>query len=504
MQLFCRRLLPPLPYSWELSFSETTASPYTQLSLTTCNLANVPKLRDGHGHLGEIGGEESYQIADSLLLDEVDEEVAKAPRADAANGRFSSLAPASNVECKKAQRSSSACDMSEPAEDSSEKAGGDDRGHAELSTPEPHAVVMRVLQPPPCLGSTVCASLRLASNHIAFVEPRAFGGLSYLRALDLSLNHLTVLALAPDACSRLTTLVLSNNHLGPGLGSIKDLDSLCHLDISLNRLSSLEGIGKLCGLRALNASGNQLSGALPAEMRSMYRLLLCNLSHNKFSAGVQVLSHLKGLSTLRLCHNNLSPATLPPLANALGSLSLRRLTLYGNPLAMHPSYPASLQHVQPALAELDHMRLPGMLLSKGSMVSGTVSRKTLGEAVDSIAKAALLQHAVFNERHRNSHDMLLETLKKQRQAAIVALSEYRAVTGKAEANFRNGVNEAKRPRDRPTDVSDGGPMAIIDRMLSARQQLLSSEKISLGRYRDALRASTLEVEASLSAVVDAP
>lgn len=169
------------------------------------------------------------------------------------------------------------------------------------------------------------------------------------------------------------------------------------------------------------------------------------------------------------------------------------------------------------------------------MVSGTVSRKTLGEAVDSIAKAALLQHAVlrptaarvlqaqpgvgsirrllhrwpfcvqvFNERHRNSHDMLLETLKKQRQAAIVALSEYRAVTGKAEANFRNGVNEAKRPRDRPTDVSDGGPMAIIDRMLSARQQLLSSEKISLGRYRDALRASTLEVEASLSAVVDAP
>lgn len=191
MQLFCRRLLPPLPYSWELSFSETTASPYTQLSLTTCNLANVPKLRDGHGHLGEIGGEESYQIADSLLLDEVDEEVAKAPRADAANGRFSSLAPASNVECKKAQRSSSACDMSEPAEDSSEKAGGDDRGHAELSTPEPHAVVMRVLQPPPSFGSTVCASLRLASNHIAFVEPRAFGGLSYLRALDLSLNHLT-------------------------------------------------------------------------------------------------------------------------------------------------------------------------------------------------------------------------------------------------------------------------------------------------------------------------
>lgn len=108
---------------------------------------------------------------------------------------------------------------------------------------------------------------------------------------------------------------------------------------------------------------------------------------------------------------------------------------------------------------------------------------------------------MLNERHRNAHDVLLETLKNQRAAAAAALAEYKAVTGKAEANFKQAVAEAKRPRG-AGDVSDGGPMAVIDRMLSQRQQLLTSERVSLGRYRDALRESTVEVEAALAAVVE--
>ena len=109
---------------------------------------------------------------------------------------------------------------------------------------------------PPPAGSYY-AALRLQSNHIGAVEPGAFASLPWLCALDLSLNHIEALALAPDTVPRLRTLCLRNNRLvsAAPLGALR---SLRQLDVSLNQLQSLEGLEGLEELTALAASGPPL------------------------------------------------------------------------------------------------------------------------------------------------------------------------------------------------------------------------------------------------------
>jgi hypothetical protein len=351
-----------------------------------------------------------------------------------------------------------------------------------------------------------CASLRFSRNHIGEVEPRAFKGLRFLCALDLSTNHLSRLQLAPPTVSRLTVLKLRNNTLGPDLGGITSLGPrLRRLDLSLNKIESLEGIGRLVGLHVLVASGNRLTGELPPEMSRLASLALLDLEHNSLSGlSFEAFGGMHTLSTLRIAHNQLASGALRPLASALGAIvpsqSLRRLTAYGNPFATDRAFPDALTSVLPALYELDHARLgAGVLAAAG----GDASRRSVAEAVDSIANSALAQHAVLLEKHRAAHDALLETLRRQKQAAVAGLQEYRAITSKAEDIFRAAVADAKRAADRTNDQGGGMNAAmVVDKMLSVRQQLLSSERVSLGRYREAVNATTEDVQEALRRVTE--
>ena len=142
-------------------------------------------------------------------------------------------------------------------------------------------------------------SVLLQSNHIGAVEPDAFGSLPWLCSLDLSLNHLETLALAPGSASRLCTLNLRNNRLA-SVAPLGKLSSLRHLDVSLNQLRSLDGLEGLEQLSALAASGN-LIGVLPAALPRRLRLL--DLQHNALRSLGPALRELLGLSTLRLSRN---------------------------------------------------------------------------------------------------------------------------------------------------------------------------------------------------------
>ena len=124
-------------------------------------------------------------------------------------------------------------------------------------------------------GLGALTSLALQRNQLSCV-PEAIAALSALEVLDLSQNRIMSLNSLRVACMRnawprLHTLTLSHNKLealpdelalGPGLRQ-----SLAHLDVACNRLTSLPAGALLAGmtaLRALNVENNELTVLEPA------------------------------------------------------------------------------------------------------------------------------------------------------------------------------------------------------------------------------------------------
>ena len=152
-----------------------------------------------------------------------------------------------------------------------------------------------------------------------------------------------------------------------------------------------------------------------------------------------------------------------------------------------------LTRVQPALRELDHVRLPVGQLER----TGITSHRSVNDAMDSIARSALAQHAVLLERQKQTHDKFLGVLRAQLDASNRALDEYNAVTFKAELTFSKQVAEAAREG---TDL--GGALVAVDAALGLRLALLTAERISQERYRAALRAAANEVRDALQRSFD--
>ncbi len=472
-----RRLTPAsIPPDWLINFSAS------QLTLDTLNISKVPALADNVGRLqpSAVAGDEAYVHPQDLMLDDIDREAAMQVAERIRSERSASEALAK------------AHALMQGAAPPAGEAGGE----ADDNDDDDDAVAAAAAAT--SISGTPCVSVRLANNHISRIDAHAFKQLPQLRALDLSTNHVERLSLSRESTPRLMSLSLRNNRVSQlsalasaGLGGV-----LRFLDVSLNRLGSLSGVGQLLRLRVLVASGNQINGELPRELRTLRRLVVLDLSHNQLDGQMmQPLGGLVSLSTLRLAHNQLPARALPTLSMALGGLTLRRLELFSNPLALDPSFPEVLTRVQPALCELDHVRLPVGLLG-----GGVTSRRSVGEAIDSIAKSALAQHTVLLERQKAAHEEFLAVLRQQLDASIRALDEYKAVTTKAEQTFSIAVGEAKRARAEGTD--SGGALAAVDAILGLRQALLTSEHISQERYRTALSAAANEVREALQRATD--
>ena len=159
-------------------------------------------------------------------------------------------------------------------------------------------------------------------------------------------------------------------------------------------------------------------------------------------------------------------------------------------LAKEADYPESLLQVQPRLVQMDHARQVVGELAAGT--AGIVSRRSVAEAIDAVQSSALTQHTFLIEMHRSAHAALLDTLKAQQDAAAAALEEYVSVTSKAEAHFQQSLSEAKR----------GAKSDAIDRVLSVRDELLLSEKLSQERYRKRVAATTTAVMEALRRITE--
>ncbi|XP_025806868.1 phytosulfokine receptor 1-like [Panicum hallii] len=190
-------------------------------------------------------------------------------------------------------------------------------------------------------GELRVASLDLAGRGLTGALPGTLARLDELRVLNLSRNSLHG-ALPPELLHmpRLEVLDLSQNNLTGELGGEEPAppgaSGLVHLDVSLNRLTSLRS-GVFLGLprmRRFSAESNQLTGALPGSLSSCSELEYLNMANNSLHGNLGLnlnFSHLTRLRALHLGWNWLSghlPASLSRCRD-LRVVNLRRNNLSG-------------------------------------------------------------------------------------------------------------------------------------------------------------------------------
>ncbi|XP_010519387.1 PREDICTED: LRR receptor-like serine/threonine-protein kinase RCH1 isoform X2 [Tarenaya hassleriana] len=185
---------------------------------------------------------------------------------------------------------------------------------------------------PANIGScTSLARLRLSSNRLSGNIPSSIGGLRSLTFLELSENVISgeipsdignctqlqmldlhgnkFIGAIPESLQFLTelnVLDLSMNRIGGTLGFCKDLQLL---DLSSNRLNGSipEELGRLQELEILlNLSRNSLAGPIPNSFSSFTKLASLDLSQNKLTGRLIVLSNLINLVSLNVSFNDFS------------------------------------------------------------------------------------------------------------------------------------------------------------------------------------------------------
>ena len=151
-----------------------------------------------------------------------------------------------------------------------------------------------------------------------------------------------------DSRGRVTSLSLEGNQLSGAIpAELGDLDNLQWLDLGFNL--NLSGaipaqLGDLGNLQSLDLWGNQLSGTIPPELGDLGNLQWLDLADNQLSGTIPPeLGELDNLQWLSLAYNQLS-GTIPPELAELDNLQW--LSLWGNQLS---------GAIPPELAELDNL-----------------------------------------------------------------------------------------------------------------------------------------------------
>ncbi|KAG8928661.1 cysteinyl-tRNA synthetase, partial [Tulasnella sp. 417] len=157
---------------------------------------------------------------------------------------------------------------------------------------------------------------------------------SSIVVLNLSKNpHIDIPLDFVASCTMLRDLRLSQAAMKQVPSRVKHISTLHELDISSNRMVSLDeaDLHRILGLRNIQVQNNRLS-TLPKSFAEMKSLKFLNISNNKFESISPVLSQITSLVDLDLSFNTIS--TLPP---TLGELSnMERLVIVGNRIVFIP------------------------------------------------------------------------------------------------------------------------------------------------------------------------
>ncbi len=169
--------------------------------------------------------------------------------------------------------------------------------------------------------------LRLANNTFSEAIPVALAELSALEILDLRRNQLTGnIPTRLVSLPQLRVLLLSDNRFTGNLPTPINTGLASKFTTQTNAASVLE---------MLDASNNQLSGAIPATINAYAQLRVLGLSNNEFTGAIpQSLGNCLFLTDLALNNNRLS-GTVP--ADVLRCVRLERLHLENNRLTFVPN-----------------------------------------------------------------------------------------------------------------------------------------------------------------------
>ncbi|XP_022744847.1 leucine-rich repeat receptor-like tyrosine-protein kinase PXC3 isoform X2 [Durio zibethinus] len=177
--------------------------------------------------------------------------------------------------------------------------------------------------------------IRCGLNH-SFVERldlsrrmlRAFGNLSELEYLDLSLNKFeSSIPVELGGLRSLRSLNLSNNLLvGEIPQEFQGLEKLQDFQISSNRLSGSipRWLGHLTNLRVFTAYENQLGGKIPDNLGLVSELKLLNLHSNQLDGPIpKSIFSMGKLEVLVLTQNGLTGDLPEAIGNCRGLSSIR-------------------------------------------------------------------------------------------------------------------------------------------------------------------------------------
>lgn len=201
----------------------------------------------------------------------------------------------------------------------------------------------------PIKGLQFVLSLNLSSNEIANLKSwqEGEGLFPQLRNLDLSGNLLT--ALLPLPFPALCNLNLARNEIAT-CAEFTGHEKLTSLDLSENKLTSLQGIAAMPALTSLNVSGGIRNGNPTNQLESiegltgLEALQDLNLARNKFSLIQGPWETFPALRSLNIAENVIDgPASLSaqhPLNVLRQSPQLRKLEVAGNPFSSPEEPPA--------------------------------------------------------------------------------------------------------------------------------------------------------------------
>ncbi|PWN22397.1 hypothetical protein BCV69DRAFT_245961 [Microstroma glucosiphilum] len=210
--------------------------------------------------------------------------------------------------------------------------------------------------------------LDLSNRNIEMVPIFVYRHADWISFLDLSANPMSDLPTDfIQLCSNLRTLRLSALTLKRVPQSIRNSETLTHLDLSNNRIPELTHIAldQVPQLRSLKIQNNRLA-ELPPYFSRMKALKQLNISNNRFDAFPSVICNLSALSDLDISFNS-----IPSLDPGIGDLKqLESLILVGN----------SVESLPEAISGLSSLRKIDLRRNGVQDVSALFRLETLSEA----------------------------------------------------------------------------------------------------------------------------
>ncbi|XP_060135211.1 uncharacterized protein LOC118077442 isoform X2 [Zootoca vivipara] len=243
--------------------------------------------------------------------------------------------------------------------------------------------------------------LDVSLNELQEIPPEALFPFENLAELDLSLNALSTMR-GMGSLSNLVVLNLSYNALGEVM-ELENCPRLSVLHMSHNRLRSLMEIPLLCNLTRLNLSSNQLESL--EGVQNLPQLCELHVQKNHIASLLPLAS---SLSLNVLCASGNEIGGLPEALHVLRGLRrLKHLTLKDNPVARDNRYTTAIKE-STSVEILDGMFLHGPpSLSALPLHMWPLLREPASTSTDvAQAKADLKQAArrAFDARLRRKRD----------------------------------------------------------------------------------------------------